>query len=105
MSKLQATEQGLPVRSELIAWSEFIALADCPEETVLELMEIGWMSPAQSASEGDLYHQSDVYRVRKLGRICEDFELPTLAGAIIVDLLQRISVLERRLCDLSNRQP
>jgi len=35
--------------------------------------------------------------VRKLERICCDFELPVLGGTIIVDLLERIDSLERRV--------
>ena len=42
----------------------------------------------------------DIYRVRKLERICCDFELPVLGGTIIVDLLERVDQLERRVRDL-----
>ena len=42
----------------------------------------------------------DIYRARKLERICCDFELPVLGGVIIVDLLERVDQLERRVRDL-----
>ena len=35
--------------------------------------------------------------MRKLERICCDFELPVLGGTIIVDLLERIDSLERKV--------
>lgn len=93
-------EDELPVRSGLIAWAEFIELCDCPPSLLAELMGMGWFKPAQSASKGDLYRQADVYRVRKLTRICADFELPLVGGTIIVDLLSRVSELERKLGEL-----
>ena len=42
-----------------------------------------------------MFRDADIYRVRKLERICCDFELPVVGGTIIVDLLERIDVLER----------
>lgn len=47
-----------------------------------------------------MFRQVDVYRTRKLDRLCNDFELPSLAGAMIVDLLERIEDLENRLREL-----
>ena len=47
-----------------------------------------------------MFRQIDVYKTRKVDRLCEDFELPSLAGAIIVDLLERIEELETRLKEL-----
>jgi chaperone modulatory protein CbpM len=41
-----------------------------------------------------------VYRLRKLQRICDDFELPSVGGVIIVDLLERIDQLERKVSSL-----
>ena len=38
--------------------------------------------------------------MRKLERICCDFELPVLGGTIIVDLLERIDALERSVRSL-----
>ena len=40
--------------------------------------------------------------MRKLERICCDFELPVLGGTIIVDLLERIDALERAVRSLKN---
>ena len=47
-----------------------------------------------------LFSEGDVYRVRKLERICADFELPVVGGTIIVDLLERIDQLEREVQSL-----
>ena len=35
--------------------------------------------------------------MRKLERICCDFELPVVGGTIIVDLLERIDALEHKV--------
>lgn len=96
-------EEDLPVRSELISWAEFVELCDCPDGLLKELSEMGWLNPAQSASLGGLYRLTDVYRVRKLKRICADFELPVMGGAIIVDLLSQVGKLEREIKDLRAR--
>lgn len=90
-------QESVPVRSNHIVWTEFIALCDCEAELLTELLETGWISPVQETREERLFSSNDVYRVRKLCRICADFELPPVGGAIIVDLLKRISVLEQHL--------
>ncbi|MFW5734123.1 MAG: chaperone modulator CbpM [Oceanidesulfovibrio sp.] len=36
-------------------------------------------------------------RARKLERICRDFEISSLAGTIIMDLLDRVQEMERRV--------
>lgn len=100
INMLISKETDLPVRSSLIAWTEFIALCDCPVELVQELIDLGWVRPAQSAHQADLYSHGDVYRIRKLRRICADFDLNLTGGAIIVDLLGRIHELERKLQEM-----
>ena len=47
-----------------------------------------------------LFSGRDVYRVRKLERICCDFGLPVVGGTIIVDLLERIEELEQQVRSL-----
>ena len=98
--KIMLKESDPPVRSQLIAWAEFVELSGCPAETVSDLLEMGWISPAQSAHEADLYSQSDLYRLRKLHRICADLEVPVLGGTIIVDLLTKVGELERKVQEL-----
>jgi hypothetical protein len=53
-----------------------------------------------SAARQRFFRDADIYRVRKLERICCDFELPVLGGTIIVDLLERIDTLERSVRSL-----
>ena len=102
MKFMKYRESDLPARSRLVAWAEFTELCDCAEDFLRELLDMGWISPAQSANQADLFSQTDVYRIRKLRRICADFEVPTLGGTIIVDLLARVDELERRVQELES---
>ena len=87
----------LPIRSHLIAWEEFIELTDSTPERIRELMDMGWLTPMQTAESVFIFEYDDACRLRKLERLCADFELHTLGGSIIVDLLERIELLEHRL--------
>ena len=68
-----------------------------------ELMDIGWLKPTRTAEAALLFRQDDVYRIRKLERLCSDFELHTLGGSIVMDLLDRIATLELRIRELTDR--
>lgn len=94
---LKLTETSFLATSSLVAWAEFIELTGIEEARIQELMELGWLTPERHAGESPLFRHVDVYRVRKVYRICHDFELPALAGTIIVDLLHRIQELEIKL--------
>ncbi|WMW66138.1 chaperone modulator CbpM [Nitratidesulfovibrio liaohensis] len=90
----------LPTRSEFIAWAEFLQVSGVHPSRLGELIELGWLEPRRTAGEGYLFRRVDVYRTRKLERICADFELNSLGGSIVVDLLDRIDRLERRVREL-----
>jgi chaperone modulatory protein CbpM len=89
--------------SEMIAWAEFLEQTDATEARIHELMELGWLQPVGRAAHSPLFRRVDIYRTRKLSRLCEDFEMPCVAGTIIVDLLERIATLETRLNELERR--
>ena len=63
----------------------------------------GWLKPTRTAEAALLFRQDDVYRIRKLERLCSDFELHTLGGSIVMDLLDRIATLELRIRELTDR--
>lgn len=90
-------ECGLPTRSTYIAWAEFLELTGIHPDRLTEIVEMGWIEPRRTQDACQLFRAMDVYRVRKLERICSDFELPAVGGTIIVDLLGRIDMLERLL--------
>ena len=92
MELLQNTKD-VPSRSTLIVWGDRLS----------ELMDIGWLKPTRTAEAALLFRQDDVYRIRKLERLCSDFELHTLGGSIVMDLLDRIATLELRIRDLTDR--
>ena len=95
MELLQNTKD-VPSRSTLIVWGEFL-------DRLSELMDIGWLKPTRTVEAALLFRQDDVYRIRKLERLCSDFELHTLGGSIVMDLLDRIATLELRIRELTDR--
>lgn len=98
---LLQNKQEAPIRSTLIVWAEFIDLAGTTPDRVTELVDMGWLTPTRTANAVFLFRPADVYRLRKLERLCADFELHTLGGSIVVDLLERIESLESRIRELS----
>lgn len=100
-------EGGLPTRSDYIAWQEFLELTGLAEPRLRELLEMGWLDARRTGKNTWLFRGPDIYRVRKLERICCDFDLPLVGGTIIVDLLERIERLQldvRKLRTLSDQQ-
>ncbi len=84
-------------RSTWIVRSEFVELSGVSAHRLDELLEMGWLVPTRTAEAELLFQAADVYRLRKLERLCHDFELHTIGGTIIVDLLSRIEELENKL--------
>lgn len=102
MNKASMQGADLPARSQYIAWAEFTALTGAHPSRLGELLEMGWIETREIGAPGSyLFRETDVYRVRKLERICADFDLPALGGVIVVDLLERIDRLENKVRELS----
>ncbi len=101
--ELLRNEGDVPSRSTLVVWGEFLELTGATPDRLAELMDIGWLTPTKTAESALLFRQEDVYRIRKLERLCGDFELHTLGGSIVMDLLDRISTLELRIRELTER--
>lgn len=99
--ELSRSEREVPSRSTYILWAEFLELTGTTEERLREVMDIGWLEPTRTAEQVFLFRQNDVYRMRRLERLCADFELHTLGASIIMDLLDRIDGLEHRLREAS----
>lgn len=91
-----------PVPSDFIGWAEIMELTGVHPSSLGELIELGWIEPMRTGGEGGgyLFRRRDVYRVRKFSRLCADFNLPSIGGTIIVDLLERIDHLERKVREL-----
>jgi chaperone modulatory protein CbpM len=98
--RIKLGHEELPARSELMIWSRFVELTGIHPFRLGELIELGWVCPNKTLDECYLFHPKDVYRVSKLERLCRDFELSVMAGTIIVDLLERIEILEQQVRDL-----
>ncbi len=88
--------------SEAMAIEEFIDVTGVSPEHLQELVALGWIEARMGAAQRQIFRDADIYRVRKLERICCDFELPVIGGTIIVDLLDRIDRLERLVRELNN---
>ncbi|MBQ4133180.1 MAG: MerR family transcriptional regulator [Desulfovibrionaceae bacterium] len=89
--------------SSLVGFEEFVSITGGRAELVQEAIELGWLAPGRSATEELLFNAVHIYKVRKLIRICQDFDIPTTAGIIIVDLLQRVDELEARVRELGGK--
>ncbi|NJB67778.1 chaperone modulatory protein CbpM [Desulfobaculum xiamenense] len=90
----------VPEPSNLVTWVSFIELTAVHPSRLTELIDIGWVEPLETSARGVLFHQRDVYRVRKLVRLCADLEVGVTGGMIIVDLLARIENLEHKVREL-----
>lgn len=84
----------------LLTLIEFIQEAQIEETKCREYIDIGWLQPIEQ--EKFLFSPDDILKVRKADRLCRDFDLPSQAGAMIVDLLQKIDELENQLAQLRN---
>ena len=83
----------------VMACEEFMASTGIASERLRELLALGWLDSRTEGSD-QFFRDADIDRVRKLERICCDFELPVVGGTIIVDLLERIDALEHKVREL-----
>lgn len=95
-TNLSCRKNLLPAESTLLCEEEFLTQTGLAPERLEELLQLDWLEHRDTQT-AILFSDGDVYRVRKLERICCDFELPVVGGTIIVDLLERIEQLERRV--------
>ncbi len=100
MSNIDTRKQGLLIRSSLIHWSQFVQRTGVCPCMLGELVEMGWVESVRTSPESYHFPEKEVFRVQKLMRICRDFELPTIGGVIVVDLLERIESMEQEIRQL-----
>ena len=99
---MMSKNSNLPNPSNVLAWDEFVELTGVTPDHLQEIIALGWIDSRTGASEAYMFRDADIYRVRKLERICGDFELPVIGGTIIVDLLERIDRLEQMMQQLKS---
>ncbi len=102
ISNLKELYEGDIVPSALVGRMEFLKLTGCGEDILADILDLAWISPVKSATEEMLFNCGHIYKVRKLMRICKDFDISVTAGVIIVDLLQRVDELEEQVRELSS---
>lgn len=83
-----------------LSFVQFVHEAEIEENKCQEYIDIGWLQPVET--ENNLFSSEDIFKVRKAERLCRDFEIPCQAGAMIVDLLEKIDELETQLAQLKN---
>lgn len=97
LMRIHKEQYDMPIRSAMIGRDEFLELSGTSDSRIDELLDMGWLKPDRTAESALLFRPADVYRLRKLERLCVDFELHTLAGTIIVDLLGKVQELEQQI--------
>ncbi|MDR1776236.1 MAG: chaperone modulator CbpM [Desulfovibrio sp.] len=80
--------------STFITYREFVETTGVTPDRLQELLALGWVETSGDGQER-AFCDADIYRVRKLERLCVDLDLPVVGGTIIVDLLERVDMLER----------
>ena len=93
-------EVRIPAKSQLITLVQVVERTGVHPSRLGELIELSWIEPQRTSGDEYLFRLSDVYRIRKFLRLCDDFGLSDLAGTIIVDLLDRIEDLQRKVHEL-----
>ncbi|MBQ7456733.1 MAG: MerR family transcriptional regulator [Desulfovibrio sp.] len=88
----------------MIRQEEFLLATGLSQETFQDVLSLGWVEMEKDDEDQLLFSDTDVYRVRKMIRICSDFDLPLIGGVIIVDLLERIDRLEETIAALEAKQ-
>ncbi len=89
-----------PAKSKLLHWSEFVRACEVNPHRLGELVEMGWINSVCTQNNDYLFPEKEIFKVRKLVRLCKDFGLSTVGGVIIVDLLEEIEELKREVSEL-----
>ena len=82
-----------------ITVTELAYCTGCSRATILELLEHDLLEPVESTPE-PRFPVEAVRRVRRIRRIEVELEVGYPAMALVLDLLDRIEALERRLREL-----
>ncbi|MFP4167812.1 MAG: chaperone modulator CbpM [Desulfonatronovibrionaceae bacterium] len=98
--RIDLRKMSRPAKSRLLAWSEFVQASEISPHRLMELIEMDWVDSVCTRNNDFLFPEPEIFKVRKLVRLCKDFELSTVGGIIIVDLLQQIEDLQREVREL-----
>ena len=88
----------------VMACEEFMASTGIAPERLRELLALGWLESRTEGSD-QFFRDADIYRVRKLERICCDFELPVVGGTIIVGIALNMLGLPKEKIRVGNMLP
>jgi chaperone modulatory protein CbpM len=89
---------GILVRErDALSLEEMVEACGAETAWIVELVEIGVLSPVGRDEAAWRFGALDLLRARRLGRLARDFEASTEAAALILDLLDEIERLRARL--------
>lgn len=97
MTFLIRRDDKLPMRSDYLVWAQLVEMTGIHPSRLGELIELGWIETVVTPEREYLFHRQDALRLMRLERLCRDFEINCVGGSIIVDLLERIEGLEKKL--------
>jgi chaperone modulatory protein CbpM len=89
---------GILVREQdALSLEEMVEACGAETAWVVELVEVGVLSPVGRDEATWRFGALDLLRARRLARLVRDFEASTEAAALILDLLDEIERLRARL--------
>ncbi|MGQ0593528.1 MAG: chaperone modulator CbpM [Gammaproteobacteria bacterium] len=89
---------GILIREQdALSLEEMVEACGADTAWVVELVEVGVLSPEGRDEAAWRFGAPDLLRARRLARLARDFEASTEAAALILDLLDEIERLRARL--------
>ncbi len=103
--RIPATEEKgeAPVQSSKICWEQFLEMTRVSPTMLSEFVETEWLCAEKTAQGEYLFESRDIPRIRKAARLCKDLDLTVAGVTIIVDLLNRVEMLENEVRELRRR--
>lgn len=105
MKSLTPSRASAPAVSEYFVWSQAVELTGVEPRRLAELIHMGWIEPVVTVQRQYLFTRTDLARLARFERVRREFEASSLAGSLIIDLVERIDRLEKRLKRLDSGFP
>lgn len=87
----------LVTEQDALSLEEMVEACGAETAWVVELVEVGVLSPEGAGEAAWRFGALDLLRARRLARLARDFDASTEAAALILDLLDEIERLRARL--------
>jgi chaperone modulatory protein CbpM len=90
---------------ETVTLSELARACGLTQDELHELVEYGAVAPVESRQAQPVFSAASVPGMRAAGKLRRDFDLDLFAVAMLVEYLDRIENLERRIASLEAQLP